>query len=416
MCRHADECGGCRWQSIAYAEQLRLKKRILNGLLSDTFDGRPPQGVEVAEPIPCPSSGAGPPRGFREKAAFVFGEDERGRLTMGHYAHRSHRVIPVVECPVHEGRANDLAFRIRDELRRARAPAFRRGPPGPAKRQRRGSRGGRGGGVRHLVIRSARATAETVAVLVATAFDDSLREPLRRVERGPKGMRPDGLLLNIHPNESPYLLGSRTLRVAGLGHVSEVVGGVRFRVSPTGFFQTNVAAARALMRLVLEAAPREPARVLDLYSGSGLFAIPLALAGHRVTAIEESRKASREAAASARLNEVPRERLRLLPSRVEDALTHLAPERFSMVVLDPPRSGCPKDVLAFVVHRLRPATLVLVSCNPEAFATEFRAAHDGGYRSRVIQPVDMFPHTPHIETLAILTRPSSPATARTRQR
>jgi 23S rRNA (uracil1939-C5)-methyltransferase len=335
-----------------------------------------------------PASPDGMPWGFRQKAAFVFGTDAAGRLTLGHYARGTNDVVAVAECPVHAPRANRIAFALRDELRRAGLSAW----------------DGRRGLLRHVIVRCSADEREAVAVLVAARDDRALRQPLARLLASPD--RPDGLMLNLHDRPGPYQLGRESLRIAGPGHVLERALGETFLVSPTGFFQTNVAAAAELLRLVLQALPPRPRlSVLDLYSGSGLFALPLARRGHRVTAVEESRKATRDAARNARRSGVPEARLRLVPSRVERALPRLLRERFDAVLLDPPREGCPEPVLRQLAARLRPRRLLLVSCNPEALARELLLLHGAGYRARRIQPVDMFPHTPHIEALALLERP-----------
>jgi tRNA/tmRNA/rRNA uracil-C5-methylase (TrmA/RlmC/RlmD family) len=175
-----------------------------------------------------------------------------------------------------------------------------------------------------------------------------------------------------------------------------------------------VAAAATLVRLVAEALPGESGlRVLDLYSGSGLFALPLALRGHRVTAVEESRKSVKDAELNRKLNDVPDERLKLLCAPVERALPRLEPGSFDAVILDPPREGSPPEVIRGVFGRLRPARGILVSCDPEALARELPLAVAAGYRVLRVQPVDMFPHTPHVEAVAVLERLAAGVTPRT---
>lgn len=385
ICRHAAECGGCGWQHLAYGEQLARKQRTLEELLRRALGRRAPC---VSRPIGMAAAADGMPWAFRQKAAFVFGSDSRGELTMGHFARGTNDVVPVTECPVHAGRANRIAFALRDELRKAGLSAWN----------------GRKGLLRHLIVRTSSDEREAVAVLVVAKDDPRLRAPLRRLLASPE--RPTGLMLNVHDRPGPYQVGRESLRIEGHGHVREEGLGPAFLVSPTGFFQTNVAAAAVLLRLVQDALPRRPGlRVLDLYAGSGLFALPLAQRGHRVTAVEESRKATRDAARNAKRNGVPEVLLRLVPARVEQALPRLLHERFDVVILDPPRQGCPPAVLRAVVERVAPERLVLVSCNPEALARELGLACAAGYRVLLVQPVDMFPHTPHIEALAVLERP-----------
>jgi 23S rRNA (uracil1939-C5)-methyltransferase len=390
-CRHASACGGCAWQHIAYNEQLRRKAAVLDVLLRRSMGTGAPR---VAPTIGMPVAGDGMPWGFRQKAAFVFDEDGSG-LAMGHFARGTNDVVSVEECPVHSERANRIAFALRDALRAAGVSAS-----GAATR----------GLARHVVVRTTKDEAEAVAMLVASRDDASLREPLLAVLSG--GEKPEGLVLNLNDRPGPYLVGRESKRVSGPGHVKETALGPGFLVSPASFFQTNVAAAAVLVRLVSEALPGASGlRVLDLYSGGGLFALPLALKGHRLTAVEESRKSVRDAELNRRLNGVAEERLALVCADVERALRRFEPGSFDAVVLDPPREGCPPAVVRAVFGRLRPSRGIFVSCNPESLARELPLAVAEGYRVVRVQPVDMFPHTAHVEAVAVVERRASRSSA-----
>jgi 23S rRNA (uracil1939-C5)-methyltransferase len=394
-CRHFVVCGGCAWQHIAYSEQLRRKTAALTALLRRAMGEAAPR---VAPAIGTDVGSDGMPWGFRQKSAFVFGRGPEGRLVMGHFARGTHDVVPVEECPVHPERANRIAFALRDALAAAGVPAAGMTTEGLA---------------RHVVVRTSRDEKEAVAMLVVTRDEPVVREALRAFLEGHVGA--EGLVLNIYDRPGPYLVGRESRRVAGSGHVREDSLEPQFLVSPTSFFQTNVAAASSLVRLVVEALPGESGlRVLDLYSGSGLFALPIALRGHTVTAVEESRKAMRDAELNRRRNGVGEDRLRLVCSSVERALPHLRAGDFDAIVLDPPRDGCPPDVVREVFGRLRPARGILVSCNPEALARELPLAIEAGYRVLRVQPVDMFPHTPHVEAVAVLARDHRTRGLRTR--
>jgi 23S rRNA (uracil1939-C5)-methyltransferase len=144
--------------------------------------------------------------------------------------------------------------------------------------------------------------------------------------------------------------------------------------------------------------------VLDLYAGAGLFAIPLARRGNRVIAIEESRAAVDDGRASLRLNRIEPDNCRFVARRVESAIRAVEPEDADSAVLDPPREGCAPTVLDELFGRLRPQRVAYVSCNPEALARDLAIAERHAYRTKVLQPVDMFPHTAHIETVALLTQ------------
>jgi 23S rRNA (uracil1939-C5)-methyltransferase len=143
-------------------------------------------------------------------------------------------------------------------------------------------------------------------------------------------------------------------------------------------------------------------RVLDVGAGGGRVALHLQERGHEVIAIEESRAAVDDGAATLRLNRVEPRSCRFVARRVESAIRTIAPEDADVAVLDPPREGCSPVVLDELFGRLRPQRVVYVSCNPEALARDLAAAERRGYRARVLQPLDMFPHTAHVETVATL--------------
>jgi 23S rRNA (uracil1939-C5)-methyltransferase len=368
-CRHFGACGGCSLPGVAYQEQLARKQAQLQAWFP---------GTSVLPIVASPSESR-----FRHKVAFVFATEGRsGRLVMGHYRAASRRVVPVAECPVHADRGNELAFALRDRLAAARLPADV---------------------LKYVVIRTTEGGGEAVVMLVVSTNHKALRAPVRAFLAGPRP--PDGFFLNVHDKDDPYMVGRETIRLAGRSHVREEMLGTSFLISPTAFFQTNVGAARAMLELVLShAAPAE--RVLDLYSGSGLFALPLARAGARVVAVEENRAAIKDAEGNLRLNRIPPNQVRLVPRRVEDALPGLARERFAVVLLDPPRQGCPDSVIDRVCA-LAPPRLVYVSCNPERLSVEARRFGQRGLRLVSLQGVDMFPHTEHIEAVALFEPHSS---------
>jgi 23S rRNA (uracil1939-C5)-methyltransferase len=365
---------------VPYAEQLLQKQARLARLL----------GMPVPPLVPSPREDR-----FRTKVAFVFGPEGQGRgLVMGHYARGSRQIVRIDECPVHSDRGNRIAFALRDRLIRARIY---------------GAGAQRNGLVRHIIVRTTEDDRQAVAMLVVTKNDKALRTPIRGLLASAD--RPDGFFINIHDRPGPYMVGPETIRIDGHSHVKQDgIADTSFLVSPTAFFQTNVGAAREIVKLVIDGvgAFDKPEglspRVLDLYSGSGLFALPLARAGAHVTAVEENRQAVKDAEANIRLNRIPGGLVRLITASVEEALPRVTKDSWDAVVLDPPRQGSPPDVLDAVFNHIAPPRAVYVSCNPEALAAELPVILDAGYRVSRIQAVDMFPHTDHIETVVALAR------------
>jgi 23S rRNA (uracil1939-C5)-methyltransferase len=355
FCKHFGVCGGCTLPGIPYPQQLAQKRQELSRLLN----------------MPVPSLTPSPQEsGFRSKVAFVFGSG-----VMGHYALGSQRIIPIEECPVHHERGNRIAFALHDQLFRARIP---------------------NGVLRHIIIRTTADGREASAMLVVRHNDKSLRAPVKKFLASSE--KPDGFFVNIHTKPGPYMVGDETIKIEGRSHVKEVIGDTSYLVSPTAFFQTNVGAAAAIVRIVRDEIG-DAKKVLDLYCGSGLFSLPIAKAGAKVLAIEENRQAIVDAETNVRINRLRPGQIRFVASRVEDALPRASKDSWDAVILDPPRQGCPPQVIDAVFARMRPPRVVYVSCNPEALAGELPAILKSGYKMTRVQPVDMFPHTDHIEAV-----------------
>jgi 23S rRNA (uracil1939-C5)-methyltransferase len=382
-CRHfgpqaeqGHTCGGCSWQHIAYPAQLALKTELVTRVVRER--------VRTA-PSALAMLGATPddePWHYRNKVHFVVERSRSGAFVMGHYARSSRRVVAVQECPVHDPRGNAVAFALRDACQRADTRE-----------------------VKSITVRTGVSRPETLATLVVTSERDKrVRAASRRALSGPAA--PTSLYVNIHPRGDAFIFGRETRHIAGPERLREDLEAASFLISPTSFFQTNVRAARILVQLVLAAVPAD-ATVLDLYAGAGLFALPLALSGHTVVAIEENRSAVTDGEASLRLSRAPEARCRFIARPVELALARghdVASQRFDAVVLDPPREGCQSSVIHRVFGQRGPASAVYVSCDPESMARDLARITTCGYTIESMQPVDMFPHTPHIETVAVLSR------------
>jgi 23S rRNA (uracil1939-C5)-methyltransferase len=386
-CSHFGVCGGCAWQHIAYGEQLRLKTAMVDRLVKRTVPTAPAaRPMLAATPLEDPWH-------YRQKVHFVFGSNRGSSLIMGHYARGSRRVMAVRECPVHDERGNTVAFGLFDGYTKV---------------------GGRHGltTLKSIAIRVSGATRETMATLVVTDnTDQRLRTATRQALS--TAWAPSSFHVNVHPRGDAYIFGPETRRITGTERLRDEVGGATFLMSPTAFFQTNVRAAEILVRLVLDAMPTD-VPVLDLYAGAGLFALPLAKRGQRVTAVEASHAAVADGEASLRVSRIPAERCRFVAKPVSAFTPTFATglrrgTPVPAVILDPPREGCEAVVLEQVFGRIRPATAVYVSCNPETLARDLQLIVRQGYAIESMQPVDMFPHTPHIETVVTLaSRHASP--------
>jgi len=384
-CSHAGVCGGCSLLHLSYVEQLASKEASIRRL----FDTFLPASVKRGDLFLPVETRDGEPTGFRQKVSFVFASDPSGHgLVMGHFRRGSNRVVGVQECPVHSNRGNQVAFALHRHLVQAGIPAA-----GPALN----------GILRHLIVRTSADDREAVAMLVVTRNDKSLRKPVRALLDSSD--RPEGFYININNDPGPFMVGERTVHIDGRTHVREVVGGISYQISPSAFFQTNVRAATSLQRYVVKSVAGSD-RALDLYCGSGLFSLPLAATGVRVSGVEENRQAIEDAEANARLNKIPASRCRFIAARVEDRVRSVARDTWDAVILDPPRQGCTDEVLEAVFQDMAPPRVTYVSCNPDALAAELPGILQCGYEVDDFRAVDMFPHTDHIEAIVQLSRRS----------
>lgn len=388
-CPAFGRCGGCALQHLRYEAQLAWKRRWVADALQRI--GRL-QGVEVR-----PVLGMDPPWYYRNKSVIPI-RGRPGRLQLGFYARRTHRLVPFPRegCAIQHPR---IEAAVRAAARWLNAPG--RGLAGYDPETGTGL-------LRHLVVRVGIRTGEVLLGIVVhgpgfAGEDDFARTLAREVE----GLV--GVLKNVNRDWINAILGPETVTLYGRPYLNEVLGGLRFRVSLASFFQVNPVQAERLYAIALdEALPAggpAPAWLVDAYSGTGTLALLAArrLGGRgRVTAVEVDPRAVADARANARLSGL--KGVEFLQAAAEEALPRLARQgaRPSAVILDPPRKGCDAAVLEACL-RLAPRRIVYVSCNPATLARDLGLLTAGGaYRVRLVQPVDMFPQTAHVEVVASL--------------
>ena len=257
--------------------------------------------------------------------------------------------------------------------------------------------------LRFLMLREGTRTSEAMVNVVTATPALSELEPLagRLQARVPETT---SVVMNVNPKKASVAIGVEEHLLAGRDHIRESLGGLTFQVSSGSFFQTNTAQAERLFDLVLESACLEgPETVVYLYSGTGAISLLLARRCRWVYGIEVAPAAVADAVRNAEANGIAN--CTFLAGEVRFALPSLLAKGVAaeVVVADPPRAGFhPKALHALV--SLRPSRLVYVSCNPATLARDVAELVRAGYRLEWVQPVDMFPHTSHIEVIARLSR------------
>ncbi len=384
-CPYFGRCGGCRLQHLAYPAQLRFKAKQVADCLARI--------AGVADVPVRPIIGAPELYGYRNKMEFTVAaaapSSERP-LTLGlHEADRYDVVLDIERCLIQSEGMNELLAEARAFLAERKLPVYE---------QESGE-----GLLRFLVLREAKGTGEAMVNVVTSAPQVSELAPLadRLRRRVPQTA---SVILNVNPKKASVAVGVEEHLLAGRDHIREALGGLVFQISANSFFQTNTLQAERLFALVEEfVALTGGETVIDLYSGTGAITLLLARRSRWVYGIEVAQAAVDDAQRNAKANGI--ENCAFLAGEVRAVLPQLINRgvRAEVVVADPPRAGFhPKALRALLT--LGPRRIVYVSCNPATLARDLGELARGGYRIEWIQPLDMFPHTPHIEAVARLAR------------
>lgn len=395
-CTYAGSCGGCRWQHVSYAAQLEFKRKHVQDSLERIGGIR---GVTVAPTLP-----ADEPFFYRNKMEFSFGErwltkvemesggetDDRFALGL-HIPLRFDKVLDLRECWLQSEQSFRIVNAVREFCRDRRLSMY--------------STRTHEGYLRNLVIRDGKRTGDLMVNLVTSEDRPALLREFTEelLVRVPKITT---VCNNITRRKSQVALGEEERVYYGPGTIMERLGPRTYRVSANSFFQTNTLQAERLYDCVRSMASLSVSdTVLDLYSGTGTIALHLADAVSSIVGIEAAPSAIQDAERNARLNGITN--CTFLLGDVKEKLTRGYSWRSSLpaptvVVLDPPRAGIHEKVTQ-AVAQMRPDRIVYVSCNPSTQARDLAILLAAApYRILGAQPVDMFPHTSHIENVVAL--------------
>ncbi|HSL51856.1 MAG TPA: 23S rRNA (uracil(1939)-C(5))-methyltransferase RlmD [Candidatus Deferrimicrobiaceae bacterium] len=384
-CPYFGRCGGCRLQHMAYPAQLAYKaKQVADAL--QRLGGL--TGIEVR-----PIIGAEETFGYRNKMEFTVARSPKAPLVVGlHEADRYDAVLDIERCLLQSDRMNALLAEARGFFAERGLTVYE---------QDTGE-----GLLRFLMLREGRHTGELMTNVVTSAPAVSELAPLaQRLQARDAGTT--SVVMNVNPKKASVAVGVEEHLLGGRDHIRERVGGLTFQVSASSFFQTNTRQAERLFDLVIDSAGLTGTEtVYDLYSGTGAISLLLARRARWVYGIEVAQAAVDDAGLNAAANSITNctfvcgEVRFVLPSLIAKGVTA------EVAVADPPRAGFhPKALHALITLGAR--RIVYVSCNPTTLARDLGELVRGGYRLEWVQPVDMFPHTPHIEAVARLERAGS---------
>ncbi|KOY16115.1 23S rRNA (uracil(1939)-C(5))-methyltransferase RlmD [Paenibacillus xylanivorans] len=391
-CPIYDQCGGCQIQHMSYAGQLAWKRQLvvdnlqrigkLNVLVEDA-EGAVKQGIRVLSTM-----GMDEPWRYRNKAQVPIGAAEGG-LVGGFYAKGSHRIIDMDTCLIQHEHNDEVVAKVKELGSHLGISAYN-------------EETGRGL-LRHVVVKKAFRTGEMMLVLVTNGRDiphkdawiGSIREAIPHVA---------SICQNVNKKQTNVIFGDETRVLWGRDVIYDYIGDVQFAISARSFYQVNPVQTEVLYGKTVEYAGLSGKEtVIDAYCGIGTISLFLAQHADQVYGVEIVPEAIEDARSNALLNEMKNVKFEVGAS--EDVIPRWKEQGIEadVIVVDPPRKGCDPRLLDTILE-MKPERVVYVSCNPSTLARDLRVLEDGGYRTVEVTPVDMFPHTVHVESVAMLER------------
>lgn len=372
------KCGGCQLQNLSYERQLQWKQDRCRKLLGHLGKVEPILGMEH-------------PYHYRNKVQAAFAWDKRGgRIVSGVYQSGTHWVVPVDSCLTEDEKADEIIVSVRSLLKDFKLRPYDEDT-------------GRGL-LRHVLVKRGFGTGEIMVVLVTGTPVFTARKHF--VEALLK-LHPEitTVVQNVNDTRTSLVLGKNEKVLYGPGTITDTLCGCRFRISPRSFYQINPAQTEVLYKKAMELAGLTgKERVLDAYCGIGTIGIVAARSGAgSVLGVELNRDAVKDAITNARENKIQNIYFTCTDAGEFMADAAVEGEHFDTVFMDPPRAGASEEFLQALCS-LAPHRVVYISCNPETLARDLNTLRANHYRVEKLQPVDMFPHTQHIECVVQLSR------------
>lgn len=374
-CALYKKCGGCQLQNMTYAQQLDFKQAKEIGLLGKYCHVSPIVAMDD-------------PTHYRCKVQAAFGMN-RGKIISGVYQSSSHRIVPVDSCMIEDEGADAVIVAIRKLLTSFKLGVF--------------DERTQGGFLRHVLVRKGLHTGQVMVVMVTGTrqfpkHHDFVKALLKE--------RPEitTVVQSVNDKFTNLVLGDTFTTLYGPGYIEDELCDCRFRISPASFYQVNPRQTEKLYSLAVDAMGLTGSEtVVDAYCGTGTIGLIASKRAGRVIGVELSRDAVRDARVNAKL--CGAENAKFYCGDATEFLCGMAEagERADVVIMDPPRAGSTEAFMG-AAAKLGPARIVYVSCDPQTLSRDLAFLTRRGYRAKSITPVDMFPHTSHIETVVLLTR------------
>ncbi len=379
-CPIYDKCGGCSLQHLSYAAQLEYKRQMV-------IDNLVRIG-KITDVTVHPTLGMDEPWRYRNKVQVPIGEREGG-LVAGFYAKGTHSIIDMDACLIQHESGDQVVSTVKRIASQLGISAYN---------EETGK-----GLLRHVVAKVGFHTGELMVVLITNELKiPRLDEWIRLIREEIPAIT--SIIQNVNSRLTNVIFGNKTITLWGSDVIYDTIGDLKFAISARSFFQVNPAQTEVLYNKALEYAGLSGDEiVIDAYCGIGTISLFMAKQAKKVYGVEIVPDAIEDAKRNAELNGI--ENVEFEVGMAEDVMPKWAEAgvQADVIVVDPPRKGCEESLLQTIID-MQPKRVVYVSCNPSTLARDLRILEDGGYKTVEVQPVDMFPHTGHVECVVRIYR------------
>ena len=380
-CHISTKCGGCILRHISYEAELKFKyQRVYDAITR--IGGI--DGSLVGEIVPSDSTIS-----YRNKAQLPIAYDKDGNVTVGFFAQRSHRVIPVDNCLLHSEAFNPIIDCFIDFANKYKLTPY--------------DEKSHSGLLRHLYMRHAMGTDEIMVCIVINGtklpHEEELCERLLTVEN-----RIKTIVINKNCDKTNVITGKECRNIFGTGYITDKLCGLSFRISPLSFYQVNRSQAEKLYTIAKDFAKLQPDEtLLDLYCGTGTIGLTMANGVKKLYGVEIIPQAIEDAKINAKINGITN--AEFFCGDASLAAEKLAKQgiKADCIIIDPPRKGCDSTLIETITKKFSPSRVVYVSCDPATLARDLKIFNESKYFVKKITPVDLFPRTGHVETVVLLS-------------
>ena len=375
FCPMQKVCGACQIQFIDYKEQLKIKQQIVKDYSRNL-------NLEVGETVPSPEI-----KGYRHKIQYPVSETKNSkRIIAGYYKPKSHEIVNIKYCPIQPEICDEIIDYIRENAPKYNISGYREKS--------------HSGILKHIVIRSSAETGNNLLVMVIN--DNKISKQIKQFGEDIYNRfdKISGVCVNFNNKKTNLILSNKTQILCGEDYIEEKLCGITFKIGANTFFQVNPKSAENIFQYVKQYIKEnfESPTILDAYAGIAVFGIVMSNISQKVVSVEENQESINLAKEVLELNKIHNVDLYAMDTAKYLETTE---QKFDITILDPPRKGCTQESLDGVL-KVTKSKIIYVSCNPQTLARDLEYLISKGGKVNFIQPFDMFCHTYHVESVAVI--------------